>query len=113
MASPKLETPCDGTGVSAGESVTFGIRPEHMTHGDGSGSNAPINGKVEVVEQLGEAHFIYVRLPNNQLITVRNAGDALVKSRADTAVNFNLNNGHVFRADGTALRRLVEQSKAA
>ncbi|GAB5509164.1 MAG: sn-glycerol-3-phosphate ABC transporter ATP-binding protein UgpC [Hyphomicrobiales bacterium] len=105
-----LEIPCDGAGVSAGDSVTFGIRPEHMTHG---GASAPINGKVEVVEQLGESHFIYVRLPNNQLITVRNAGDALVQNRSDIAVNFELSDGHIFKADGTALRRLVEQSKAA
>jgi multiple sugar transport system ATP-binding protein len=105
-----LEIPCDGTGVSAGDSVTFGIRPEHMTHG---GTGAPINGKVEVVEQLGESHFIYVRLPNNQLITVRNAGDALVQNRSDIAVSFELSDGHIFKADGTALRRLVEHSKAA
>lgn len=108
----KLDIPCDGTSVSSGDSVTFGIRPEHITHEAGGGAS-PIKGTVEVVEQLGESHFIYVRLPNNELITVRDAGDAVVASRAEIAVNFDLSDGHIFKADGTALRRLAGQSKAA
>jgi multiple sugar transport system ATP-binding protein len=105
-----LDVPCEGTGVSAGDKVTFGVRPENMTHG---GTDAPVNGEVEVVEQLGESHFIYVRLPNGELITVRNAGDATVKNHSKIAVNFDPADGHIFRADSIALRRLVEHSRAA
>jgi multiple sugar transport system ATP-binding protein len=109
-----LEIPCEGLGVSAGDSVTFGIRPEHMTHGAGNqAGTAPLNGKVEVVEQLGESHFIYVRLPNNQLITVRNAGDAQVGMRETIAVGFNVRDGHIFKADGRALRRLADTHSQA
>ena len=109
-----LDVPCDGTGVSTGDAVTFGIRPEHMTHGTSAdGGSGPIKGKVEVVEQLGESHFIYVRLPNNQLITVRNSGDAEVAVHADIAVDFALSDGHIFRSDDTALRRLTAMSSEA
>jgi len=105
-----LDVPCDGSSVSPGDKVTFGVRPENMTHG---GTNAPVNGEVEVVEQLGESHFIYVRLPNNELITVRNAGDAQVENHARIAVDFDPADGHIFRADTVALPRLVEHSRAA
>ena len=105
-----LDIPCDGTGVSAGDTVTFGIRPEHMAHG---GPDPRITGKVEVVEQLGESHFIYVRLPNGQLITVRNGGDAKVATHAPIEVNFDVTDGHIFRKDGLALKRLVAASEAA
>ena len=104
-----LDIPCDGTDVSVGDAVTFGIRPEHMTHG----ADGPLTGKVEVVEQLGESHFIYVRLPNRQLITVRNAGDAPVAAHAQVTIDFPLSEGHIFKADETALRRLMAHSQAA
>ena len=105
-----LEVPCDGTGVSTGDRVTFGIRPEHMAHGR---PDPALSGEVEVVEQLGESHFIYVRLPNRQLITVRNAGDAAVREHARIEVNFDVADGHVFTADGRALRRLVTRTSEA
>ena len=104
-----LDIPCDGTHVSAGDKVTFGIRPEHMTHG----ASGPITGKVDVVEQLGESHFIYVRLANGQLITVRNAGDASVNEHADIKVGFDPADGHIFKSDETALRRLVTPKSEA
>jgi multiple sugar transport system ATP-binding protein len=57
-----------------GDPVTLGIRPEHVIVGSGEG--ATTRGRIELVEQLGESHFLYVRTEDGSIVTVRAPGDA-------------------------------------
>ncbi|MET0531848.1 MAG: sn-glycerol-3-phosphate ABC transporter ATP-binding protein UgpC, partial [Microvirga sp.] len=54
-----------------GDTVTVGIRPEHVVIGTKDGAG----GRIELVEQLGESHLLYVRT-QELLMTVRAPGDS-------------------------------------
>jgi ABC-type sugar transport system ATPase subunit len=95
----------DGSGASPGERVKLGIRPEHLAARD---HQAPLAGEVEVVEQLGESHFLYVRTADGRLITVRAPGDAPVATGTKLSLGLPGDACHVFDQNGVALRRLMQ-----
>jgi sn-glycerol 3-phosphate transport system ATP-binding protein len=55
-----------GVRVAAGQPVTVGIRPEHVT--PGAPREAPVAGEVEMVEQLGADALVHVAHGNGALI---------------------------------------------
>ncbi|MEM6617446.1 MAG: sn-glycerol-3-phosphate ABC transporter ATP-binding protein UgpC [Pseudomonadota bacterium] len=99
----KISLPISAQGASANASAILGIRPEHITHA--TNGDASLVGEVEVLEQLGESHFLYVRGPDGSLITVRTAGDAT--SSEHDAVNLAIpaDECHLFATDGQAFPR--------
>ncbi|MEP0520742.1 MAG: sn-glycerol-3-phosphate ABC transporter ATP-binding protein UgpC [Hyphomicrobiales bacterium] len=56
----------------AGDTVHFGVRPEHFVSVAESG--ATIEGKVNVVEQLGGASFLYIDIGRDEPLTVEQKG---------------------------------------
>ncbi|HEX2135015.1 MAG TPA: sn-glycerol-3-phosphate ABC transporter ATP-binding protein UgpC, partial [Microvirga sp.] len=56
-----------------GEAVTAGIRPEHAAVG--IAERGRTRGRIELIEQLGESHLLYVRTDERLLFTVRASGD--------------------------------------
>ena len=118
-----LVAPVETGSATTGDKVTLGIRPEHLLQGDGAspvsaeipgvpspqpslaGGVSQITGTVDVVEQLGESHFIYLRLPGDALITVRSAGDARVRAGETLTVDIPAAETHVFADGGLAYRR--------
>ena len=94
----------NGSGVTSGAKVKLGVRPEHLAIGGGAGS---LTGTPEVIEQLGESHFVHLRIADGKLITLRAGGDATVTSMQPTSIVIDGGLCHVFTADGKALRRLV------
>jgi ABC-type sugar transport system ATPase subunit len=92
-----------GGGLAPGEKVKLGVRPEHLTEGEGDGA---IPGEVDVVEELGESHFLYVRTPDGKLVTVRAGGDAPVRAKSRLNIGIPGEACHVFAKDGAALPRL-------
>jgi ABC-type sugar transport system ATPase subunit len=94
-----------GNGVAKGDKVKLGIRPEHLAEGSGDGA---ISGEVEVVEQLGESHFLYVRAADGRLLTVRANGDSPIAARTKVSLGLPGEACHVFQKDGTALQRLMQ-----
>lgn len=61
--------PSGSIGVNAGKTV--GIRPEHIKLGD---SPTRLQARVAYCEALGAETLVHLRLPNGQLITVRQGG---------------------------------------
>jgi multiple sugar transport system ATP-binding protein len=92
-----------GGAVRPGEAVKLGVRPEHLLEGEGDGSFV---GDVDVVEELGESHFLYVRSPDGKVVTVRAAGDAPVRAKTRFSIGVPGEACHVFTRDGRALQRL-------
>jgi len=90
--------------VRAGERVTLGLRAEHI-HENTSGSEQ-LSGRVNLVEHLGEANFIYLSLTGGQDVVVRGDGNRTIAIGEHLALSADSHAFHVFDADGRALRRL-------
>ncbi|KZK86722.1 Maltose/maltodextrin import ATP-binding protein MalK [Pseudovibrio sp. W64] len=102
IGSDPVKVVVDPTGLAVGDKVEFGIRPEHM----GSGTEGELSGKVEVIEELGESHFLHVRLTDGSLITVQGRGDATAKAGESCKVKLDCSHAHVFDGDGFAFSKL-------
>ncbi|MEB0010230.1 sn-glycerol-3-phosphate ABC transporter ATP-binding protein UgpC [Glaciimonas sp. Gout2] len=87
-----------------GDPVTLGVRAEHILENN-SGSET-FSGRVNVVEHLGEANFIYATLQNGQDIVVRGDGNNTVLIGENITLSAASNAFHVFDANGNALRRI-------
>jgi multiple sugar transport system ATP-binding protein len=92
----------DGSRAIAGEKVKLGVRPEHLS---AIGGAASFTARIEVIEQLGDSHFLYVRAADGKLITLRHAGDAPAIAQNNIVVGVPGDLLHVFREDGSAFRR--------
>jgi len=89
--------------VKVGEKITLGVRPEHLH--EGNHESTTIKGKVTLVEQLGEASYLYLRLANNEEIIVRAHGDSTTTIGETIELCFNPHSAHVFNQDELSLRR--------
>ena len=94
----------DGSSMKAGDPVIVGVRPEHLSIG---GGEASITGEVEVVEELGESFFLYIRTPDEKLVTLRHTGDAHSKVGQKVSILLPGELTHVFKADKSALKRMA------
>ena len=90
--------------IRIGDPVTLGLRAEHILEND-NGSET-FSGKVNIVEHLGEANFIYVTLQNGQDVVVRGDGNNTVRIGENITLSAASSAFHVFDANGKALRRL-------
>jgi ABC-type sugar transport system ATPase subunit len=89
-------------GVAEGEPVTLGLRPEHVAVEGGE----RLPGRVDVVEQLGESHFVHLDLSDGQRLIARAQGDAPVRAGQGVEIGVNGGDCHLFRDDGRACPRL-------
>ena len=94
----------DASAAKAGDTVTLGVRPEHLTL-DGEGG--ALATTADFVETLGNATYAYVRHPGSpETLTVQLPGD--VRPRAGDAMTLHVAPGqaHLFDADAAAFKRL-------
>jgi multiple sugar transport system ATP-binding protein len=94
-----LAVPVAPEGVKPGEPVTLGVRPDHVR----VSPRGPLSGRVELVEELGENHLLYVDVAQGRRLTVREPGDA--RHDVGTTVNLDLAREfcHLFDRTGGAL----------
>ncbi len=99
---------CDGRGVAPGDSLTLGVRPEHVaaTVTVKAASDGTLPGVIEVIEQLGESHFMYVRLTDGSVLTIRAPGDSVFQNGAALTAEVRAEQCHLFGGNGLALPRL-------
>jgi multiple sugar transport system ATP-binding protein len=88
--------------AKAGESATFGIRPEHLSVLDNSGiALSTVN--VDLVENLGGATMLYTTTPDRQQLTVALDGQQKVERGANVKVSFDPARCHIFDASGASI----------
>ena len=92
-----------GSGVKTGDKVTFGVRPEHLLEGGGGGGQ--MIGEVLVVERLGGATYVYVKLDEDHTITAEIDGNSPVKVGEQITLGVDGGTCHVFTGDGLALEQ--------
>ncbi len=98
-----LTVPVNGSELQAGEEVTFGIRPEHVTVSD---TRPLAKGKITLVEMLGHQSFLEVELESGSSLSALVQGDRSFTLGQDLGLSFNASDCHVFNAAGQAARRL-------
>jgi ABC-type sugar transport system ATPase subunit len=113
----KVTVAVDATRANAGEDVTIGIRPEHFLHcaGDMSaaGAMSRVRGEVALVENLGEAALIYVRLAKSDTLTLsRVEGTSLLKEGDVHDFAVLTTSSHLFDAAGKSFPRTVDNARS-
>lgn len=103
----------DGTKVTAcvdvndlkvGDIVTVGIRPEHLYDELTIGSTLEV--EVTLVERLGEASYIYVKMADGTELIVRSWGEGMYEVGERISVSLQNGNIHLFNENGLAYKRL-------
>jgi multiple sugar transport system ATP-binding protein len=90
-----------GDGLRAGDTVSVGIRPEHLA----IGANGDIPGRVEIVEHLGDETLAYVGIGAEAPLTVKAAADSGVAIGDTVRLAVKPGAAITFDSDGRALPR--------
>jgi multiple sugar transport system ATP-binding protein len=101
-----VTVPAAGGGVNAGQTVTLGVRPEHLQAGPDAHNAA--DGTVVVAEHMGSETYVYTRLDSGDSVMVRRDGETPVAKGDRVRIGFSPAYCHVFDAHGRALKRLEE-----
>lgn len=86
----------------AGDKVTIGCRPEHMTLGGNSALKLP--ARLDLIERLGEVGYAYVTLPTEQNVIVEVRGAPKAQSGHAVHVTLDPDHLHLFDETGVAIR---------
>ena len=91
-------------GAKPGDTLTLGIRPEHLSL-DGPGE--AIHGRADFVETLGNATYAYIDIgEGHDSMTAQLAGSARPKSGDRLELKLQAEHAYLFDADGKAFQRL-------
>ncbi|MBF9232688.1 ABC transporter ATP-binding protein [Microvirga alba] len=88
--------------VKAGDEVTVGIRPEHMAQ-DGP-QTIPLEGRIDAIERLGEASYVYMKLAGGEDVIVRSPGDADAAPGSGYIAHVPSRSVHIFDAQGQSMQ---------
>ena len=102
----RLTVPAPSSGAAAGDDLTLGFRPEHVELDAG---DAALVAPVEVIEELGEGHLVYLRAQEGTLVTGRFPGAARLREGDEGRFYLVGDRCHLFRADGSAMPRTTDE----
>lgn len=98
----KMVLPVDTTGVTVGDAVEVGIRPEHAFFAPEGGV---VNITIDILERLGGVSMTYGRVPGSEKFCAALDGEALISEGQVIPLGVNPENCHVFTTEGNALTR--------
>jgi multiple sugar transport system ATP-binding protein len=97
----KVTVPGNYGARSAGDAVTLGVRPEHLS----AAASGSLAGTVEVVERLGPETLVGVALTGSGALTASLPGESAAKVAEAIAFAPDLAHLHLFDARGMAMVR--------
>ena len=101
FGASKITIPKTSSNASNGDSVTLGIRPEHLlVNQDG---DASWESKVFVVEKLGSGTFLYLEKDGEPLV-VETEGDSNIKVGDTVKVGFTASRCQLFDSSNQAFK---------
>ena len=102
LTAPNMSVPIPNVdGLANGAHCTVGIRPEHVSIAtEGSGHT---KAQVAFAEQLGGETYLYCDVEGSPQITVHQPGQLPVTKGQTLALNFALENMHLFDANGQVI----------
>ncbi|MBU1360571.1 MAG: sn-glycerol-3-phosphate ABC transporter ATP-binding protein UgpC [Gammaproteobacteria bacterium] len=98
-----LKVPAARAEVAVGDEVTLGFRPEHVELEAG---DALLEAPVEVIEELGDGHLMYLRAADGTLVNGRFAGAARLHHGEMGRFFLVGERCHLFDKEGRALTRV-------
>ena len=101
----------DTQNVTIGQSLTLGLRPEHLLVGE-SGM-ASLNGRIMAVEHLGSESYLYVEQAGGAPLVVKSPGHSGAGVGDHVSVGIPAHACHFFDADGVAVFGPIRASTAA
>jgi len=90
------------SGISPGDTVTCGIRPEHIAISDDTGLD-DITAKVFLSEQLGGETYLYCEADSIDNLTIHQPGQLPVNNGEVLKLRFDRAQMHLFDADGKVI----------
>jgi multiple sugar transport system ATP-binding protein len=100
----RLRVPVDGSRVSAGDTLTLGVRPEHFVEPEQA--DFAFHGRISVAERLGDHNLLYLDLEGvEHMVTLRSDGNRRVAAGQPYVAGLLADKCHVFRSDGQACKR--------
>ena len=101
MGMSKIAVPKMSASTSEGDSVTLGIRPEHLVVNEDS--DGSWESKVFVVEKLGSGTFLYLEKDGEPLV-VETEGNSTIKVGDTVKVGFPSKRCHLFDSSNQAFK---------
>ena len=95
-----LRVPVDSPILTAGDKVTLGIRPEHVTLVGNNGLAAKVQG----LEHLGSESYLHLKMASGQALTIRVSGETDVHLHQEVQLQMASRYLHLFDAQGHAVR---------
>ena len=86
----------------AEEQMELGVRPEHLTITPAGDAGAALNGRVAIVEHLGNVTLVHVDTPAGQLV-VEGEGNLALAPGAEIGLAIDDAEAHLFNGEGEAL----------
>jgi len=109
----KATVPIAGAASLKGNAVKLGARPEDLRIA-GEGEEAIINGKIDIVEALGEVTLLYVDVEGHEEhVLAKLSGYHEVERGTEVHLTADAEQLHLFDADGQSMRESAEAKKAA
>jgi multiple sugar transport system ATP-binding protein len=96
----RAEVAANGSTLTAGAPVTFGVRPEHLRPTAGEGI---FRGQVRALERLGRETLLHVTGADGATLIATDAGDSPVRMGDTVTLALEPGSGRLFGGDGVAL----------
>jgi len=101
--SEQLEVHANGDALKPNQTVTLGIRPEHLEPVASNARPQHITRTVSLVEQLGEHSYLHLEQPGGAVLIAKAPGDKTPKQGENVAFNVPPASCHLFTEDGFAV----------
>ncbi|AMH43025.1 ABC transporter ATP-binding protein [Burkholderia sp. PAMC 26561] len=105
--SEQLEVQANGDALTPGQTITLGIRPEHLEPIASNASKQQITRTVSLVEQLGEHSYLHLEQAGGVVLIAKAPGDRTPKQGDNVAFKVPAACCHLFTEDGFAVTSAV------
>ncbi|GGK21832.1 ABC transporter ATP-binding protein [Salinarimonas ramus] len=107
----RLVLPFEVPGLSQGQRLTVGVRPEHVDIA-APGTDAPLAASVDINEQLGGETYLYCTLPGQEPVTVHQPGQRNVRHGDPVGLSVRSASVHLFAPDGSVVAHGADHAPA-
>jgi multiple sugar transport system ATP-binding protein len=112
IGGSSLTLPFSAGHIKNGDTLTLGIRPEHLSETATEAIEGRLSGTVIVVEHLGGETLMHVGLSDETVIQIKGSGESTVKDGQVIDAHFGVRHLHLFDEHGYALNRTEQIAHA-